>query len=57
MTEGVIFTGSTTELDVWSNGLLTKRLLRSGLVRQVASEEMETVMNAVMASIPLRWIR
>ncbi len=47
MTEGVnIYGDRQTELDVWSNGLLTKRLLRSGLVRQVASEEMETVMNA-----------
>ncbi len=47
MTEGVnIYGDQQTELDVWSNGLLTKRLLRSGLVRQVASEEMETVMNA-----------
>ena len=47
MTEGVnIYGEQQTELDVWSNGLLTKRLLRSGFVRQVASEEMETVMNA-----------
>jgi fructose-1,6-bisphosphatase I len=47
MTEGVnIYGEQQTELDVWSNGLLTKRLLRSGLVRQVASEEMETVMSA-----------
>src|SRR2546426_5086213 len=47
MTEGVnIYGDQQTELDVWSNGLLTKRLLRSGLVRQVASEEMETVMSA-----------
>jgi len=47
MTEGVnIYGDQQTELDVWSNGLLTKRLLRSGLVRQVASEEMETVMNS-----------
>jgi fructose-1,6-bisphosphatase I len=47
MTEGVnVYGDQQTELDVWSNGLLTKRLLRSGLVRQVASEEMETVMTA-----------
>ena len=47
MTEGVnIYGEQQAELDVWSNGLLTKRLLRSGLVRQVASEEMETVMSA-----------
>ena len=47
MTEGVnVYGDQQTELDVWSNGLLTKRLLRSGLVRQVASEEMETVMSA-----------
>jgi fructose-1,6-bisphosphatase I len=47
MTEGVnIYGEQQTELDVWSNALLTKRLLKSGLVRQVASEEMETVMNA-----------
>jgi fructose-1,6-bisphosphatase I len=47
MTEGVnVYGDQQTELDVWSNGLLTKRLLRSGLVRQVASEEMETVLNA-----------
>src|SRR2546426_1005665 len=47
MTEGVnIYGDQQTELDVWSNGLLTKRLLRSGLVRQVASEEMETVMSS-----------
>src|SRR3989442_15255561 len=47
MTEGVnVYGDQQTELDVWSNGLLTKRLLRSVLVRQVASEEMETVMSA-----------
>src|SRR5437899_7696176 len=47
MTEGVnIYGDQQTELDVWSNGLLTKRLLRSGLVRQVASEEMEKAMNS-----------
>src|SRR5437879_3186120 len=47
MTEGVnIYGEQQTELDVWSNGLLTRRLLRSGLVRQVASEEMETVMSS-----------
>jgi fructose-1,6-bisphosphatase I len=31
------------ELDVWSNELFTKKLLKSGLVRRVASEEMEEV--------------
>src|SRR3989442_13683408 len=47
MTEGVnIYGEQQTELDVWSNGLLTKRLLRSGLVRQVDSEEMEPVMSS-----------
>jgi fructose-1,6-bisphosphatase I len=47
MTEGMnVYGDQQTELDIWSNGLLTKRLLRSGLVRQVASEEMETVLNA-----------
>ena len=47
MTEGVNTYGEQqTELDVWSNSLLTRRLLRSGLVRQVASEEMETVLSA-----------
>jgi fructose-1,6-bisphosphatase I len=47
MTEGVnVYGDQQTELDVWSNGLLTKKLLRSGLVRQVASEEMETIMSA-----------
>lgn len=31
------------EIDVWSNELFTKRLLKTGLVRRVASEEMEDV--------------
>jgi fructose-1,6-bisphosphatase I len=31
------------ELDVWSNELFTKKLLKSGMVRRVASEEMEEV--------------
>jgi fructose-1,6-bisphosphatase I len=31
------------EIDVWSNDLFTKKLLKSGLVRRVASEEMEDV--------------
>jgi fructose-1,6-bisphosphatase I len=30
-------------IDVWSNDLFTKKLLKSGLVRRVASEEMEDV--------------
>ncbi len=34
------------EIDVWSNDLFTKKLLRSGLVRSVASEEMENVAEA-----------
>lgn len=47
MTEGVnVYGEQQAELDVWSNGLLTRKLLRSGLVRQVASEEMESVMKA-----------
>ena len=47
MTEGVnVYGEQQTELDVWSNGLLTKRLLRSGLVREVASEEMDKVVKA-----------
>src|SRR5947209_18810931 len=46
-TEGVnIYGDQQTELDVWSNGLLTTRLLRSGLVRQVTSDEMETLMHS-----------
>src|SRR2546425_9793000 len=45
MTEGMnIYGEQQTELDGWSNGLLKKKLLRSGLVRQVASEEIEIVM-------------
>ena len=31
------------EIDVWSNDLFTKKLLKSGYVRRVASEEMEKV--------------
>ena len=31
------------EMDVWSNELFTKKLLKSGLVRRIASEEMEEV--------------
>src|SRR3989442_13732045 len=47
MTEGVnIYGEQQTEMDVEANGCLNKRLLRSGLVRQVASEEMETVISA-----------
>jgi len=29
------------EIDVWSNGLLTKKLAKSGLVKEIASEEIE----------------
>ena len=32
-----------TEIDVWSNELFTKKLMKSGLVRYVASEEMEEI--------------
>src|SRR5690348_15155360 len=47
MTKGVnVYGDQQTELDVWSNELLTKKLLTSGLVREVASEEMETVLTA-----------
>ena len=47
MTEEVNMYGEQqAELDVWSNGLLTKRLLRSGLVKEVASEEMDKVIKA-----------
>jgi len=31
------------EADVWSNNLFTRKLLKSGLVRRIASEEMEDV--------------
>ena len=34
------------EIDVWSNALFTKKLLRSGLVKRLASEEMEEVAEA-----------
>src|SRR5437870_5139626 len=34
------------QIDVWSNDLFTKKLLRSGLVRRLASEEMEEVAEA-----------
>ena len=34
------------EIDVWSNDLFTKKLLKSGLVRRVASEEMEEVVES-----------
>ncbi len=41
VTKGVNIYGETqTEIDVWSNELFTKHLLKSGLVREVASEEM-----------------
>ena len=46
-TEGVnIYGERQTELDVWSNELLTKKLVKSGLVNQVASEEMERPIKA-----------
>ena len=34
------------QIDVWSNDLFTKKLLKSGLVRRLASEEMEDVAEA-----------
>jgi fructose-1,6-bisphosphatase I len=34
------------KIDVWSNDLFTKKLLRSGLVKRLASEEMEEVAEA-----------
>ena len=41
-TEGVnIYGERQTEIDVWANELLTKKLIKSGLVNQVASEELE----------------
>ena len=42
LTKGVNIYGETqTEIDVWSNELFTDQLVKSGLVREVASEEME----------------
>jgi len=47
VTNGINIYGETqTEIDVWSNELLTRKLLKSGLVKQVASEEMETPLTA-----------
>jgi fructose-1,6-bisphosphatase I len=34
------------QIDVWSNDLFTKKLLNSGLVKRIASEEMENVAEA-----------
>jgi len=34
------------QIDVWSNDLFTKKLLKSGLVKRIASEEMENVAEA-----------
>jgi fructose-1,6-bisphosphatase I len=34
------------QVDVWSNDLFTKKLLKSGLVKRIASEEMENVAEA-----------
>lgn len=34
------------EIDVWSNDLFTKKLLKSGLVKRIASEEMEEVVES-----------
>jgi fructose-1,6-bisphosphatase I len=34
------------EIDVWSNELFTKKLSKSGLVRRIASEEMENVVES-----------
>ncbi len=42
VTTGVNIYGETqTEIDVWSNELLTRKLMRSGLVNEVASEELD----------------
>ena len=42
--EGVnVYGEKQLEMDVWSNDLFTKKLLNSGLVQRVASEEMEDV--------------
>jgi fructose-1,6-bisphosphatase I len=38
-----VYGESQLEIDVWSNDLFTKKLLKSGLVNRVASEEMEKV--------------
>ncbi len=47
VTAGVNIYGETqTEIDVWSNELLTRKLLRSGLVKEVASEEMDKSLTA-----------
>ncbi len=47
LTEGVNIYGETqTEIDVWSNELLTRKLLKSGLVKEVASEEMEGTLSS-----------
>lgn len=43
-TEGTnIYGEKQTQIDLWSNQLLVRKLLRSGLVKQVASEELEEV--------------
>ncbi len=34
------------QIDVWSNDLFTKKLVKSGLVKQVASEELDKVMKS-----------
>lgn len=44
MSEGInVYGEKQMDIDVWSNDLFVKKLLKSGLVRQVASEEMEDV--------------
>lgn len=44
MSEGVnVYGEKQMDIDVWSNDLFVKKLLKSGLVRQVASEEMGEV--------------
>lgn len=46
-TEGVnIYGEKQTEIDVWANELLVTKLLKSGLVKHVASEELDTVKSA-----------
>jgi len=47
-TEGVNIYGETqTAIDVWSNELLTKKLIKSGLVNRVASEELDEPLQGV----------
>lgn len=46
-TKGVnIYGEKQLQLDVWSNNLITHKLLSSGLVKQVASEELEHILRS-----------